>query len=317
MHGRETLLRENHGERPERLVAALSGTREEMRRRVGPKRRMLRTEGTCRWHEKMKKGFFIPLLLTAILALDAPASVGGKLYKWVDDKGVVHFSDRRPEGSEKVLGVLEERDLEEPAARAAPPTRPEKAPAARSPIEHAVHCTFIIKSRGKMGTGFLVSANGMAATCKHVVEGIVGPTAVLNDQSEFPLQVVAVSNKYDLALVQVLGHGDLPFLALRSDEGMVPGERLFAIGTSAGLQSTVTDGVFTGFRKILPREERFIQFSAPVNQGNSGGPLLDAQGRVIGVVSMKTISAGGAPLSGLGFAVPSSDFSEEFRYLIQ
>ncbi len=98
---------------------------------------------------------------------------------------------------------------------------------------------------------------------------------------------------------------------------MVPGERLFAIGTSAGLQSTVTDGVFTGFRKIMPREERYIQFSAPINQGNSGGPLVDSQGRVIGVVSMKTISAAGVPVTGVGFAVSAADFLEEFRYLIQ
>jgi len=264
----------------------------------------------------MKKVFLIPLLLAAIVALDGESSWGGKLYKWVDEKGVIHFSDRRPEGPEKVIGVLEERDLED-SPRANAPPRPETTPLARSPIEHAVQCTFTIKSRSKIGTGFLVSANGMAATCKHVVESMVGPTAVLNDQSEFPLQVVSISSKYDLALVQVLGPGNLPFLPLRSDEGMVPGERLFAIGTSAGLQSTITDGVFTGFRKVVPKEERYIQFSAPVNQGNSGGPLLDSQGRVIGVVSMKTISVGGAPVTGVGFAVPTADPVEEFRYLIQ
>jgi putative serine protease PepD len=264
----------------------------------------------------MRKAFLIPLLLVVVLAADGPSFSGGKLYKWVDEKGVIHFSDRRPEGDEKVLGVLEERDVEGPS-QGLPPPAPEPASQARSPIEHAANCTFTIKSAGKIGTGFLVSRNGMAATCRHVVEGMQGSTAVLNDQNEFPLNVVAVSRKYDLALVQVLASGNLPFLSLRGDEGIVPGERIFAIGTSVGLQSTVTDGVFTGFRKIQQNEERFIQFSAPVNLGNSGGPLLDAQGRVIGVVSMKTVSAGGAPVSGVGFAVPSAAFSEEFRYLIQ
>jgi S1-C subfamily serine protease len=264
----------------------------------------------------MRKVFLIPLLLIVMLAADGPSSRGGKLYKWIDEKGVIHFSDRRPEGVEKVIGVLEERDVEAPP-QGTPPPKKEPASQARSPIEHAANCTFTIRSGGRIGTGFLVSQSGMAATCRHVVDGMQGPTAVLNDQNEFPLHIVAVSRKYDLALVQVLAHGNLPFLSLREDEGLVPGERLFAIGTSAGLQSTVTDGVFTGFRKIMPKEERFVQFSAPVNHGNSGGPLLDAQGRVIGVVSMKTISAGGAPVSGLGFAVPSSDFFEEFRYLIQ
>lgn len=264
----------------------------------------------------MRRFSLITLLLAGALAWSAPLAAGGKLYKWVDERGVVHFSDRRPGGNQKIIGVLEERDVEGPASPPRPQA-PEKGPSARSPIEHAANCTFTIKSAGRIGTGFVVGANGMAATCRHVVEGMQSPVAILNDQSEFPVHIVAISRKYDLALVQVLAHGNLPFLAMREDEGMVPGERIFAIGTSAGLHSTVTDGVFTGFRKIMPREERFIQFSAPVNHGNSGGPLLDQQGRVVGVVSMKTVLANGRPVSGVGFAVPSADFFEEFRYLIR
>jgi S1-C subfamily serine protease len=264
----------------------------------------------------MKTPRRILLLLAVALAAPVVSSWAGKLYKWVDEKGVVHFSDRRPEGPERIMGVLEERDVEEPS-KVSPLAVPETPTAARSPIEHAVNCTFTIKGSGRIGTGFLIAANGLAATCKHVVDGVYAPKAVLHDQSEHPLHVVAISRKHDLALVQVLGPPNLPFLSIRDAESVAPGDRLFAIGSSAGLQSTITDGVFTGFRKIGRPEERMIQFSAPVNQGNSGGPLVDAGGKVIGVVSMKVMLLDGTPVAGVGFAVPSASFLEEFRYMIQ
>jgi S1-C subfamily serine protease len=264
----------------------------------------------------MKKIGFTLLLLMFSLSVPGGSANGGKLYKWIDEKGVIHFSDRRPEGSEKVMGVLEERDLHKPGPSLQAPF-PAKANTAGNPIEHAANCTFTIKSSAKIGTGFLLHSNGFAATCKHVVDGIQAPKAVLHDQSEYPLNVVAISPKYDLALVQVLGAPNLPFLSLRDAETVALGERLFAIGSSAGLQSTITDGVFTGFRKVGLTEERLIQFSAPVNQGNSGGPLLDVAGKVIGVVSMKVLLLDGTPITGIGFAVPSSSFLEEFYYMIQ
>ncbi|PKN25202.1 MAG: hypothetical protein CVU64_20465 [Deltaproteobacteria bacterium HGW-Deltaproteobacteria-21] len=276
----------------------------------------LRSKGSCRRHEEMRKAVYIPLLLLIVLVVPV-SSHGGKLYKWTDEKGVVHFSDRRPEDPEKITGGVEERDLEESPKTNPPPEPAKQTSGARSPIEHAANCTFTIRSTGKIGTGFLLTSTGLAATCRHVVEEIQAPTAVLHDQTEFPLHVIATSQKYDLALVQVLGPAGLPFLSLRDDENMAPGDRLFAIGTSIGLQSTVTDGVFTGFRKIGRAQERWIQFSAPVNQGNSGGPLLDLQGQVIGVVSMKVLLMNGTPVAGVGFAVPSASFLEEFQYMIR
>lgn len=276
----------------------------------------LRREAKCRRHEVMKKRPLTLLLLLVLVAAPGAPSRGGKLYKWVDEKGVIHFSDRRPEGYEKVIGILEERDVDAPPV---PPeiSVPEKSASARSPIEHAANCTFMIKGASRLGTGFFVSANGIAATCKHVVEGVQTLNAVLDNQKEYPLHIIAMSQKYDLALVQVLAPDKFPFLSLRDAENLVPGERLFTIGSSVGLQSTVTDGVFTGLRKLGRSEETLIQFSAPVNHGNSGGPLLDAQGLVIGVVSMKVLQLNNNPITGVGFAVPSMFFTEEFRYLIQ
>ncbi|MEW6665485.1 MAG: trypsin-like peptidase domain-containing protein [Thermodesulfobacteriota bacterium] len=264
----------------------------------------------------MKRIFPVIIALFWAICIPGASSPGGKLYRWVDEKGVIHFSDRAPDSSDKVRGVLEEREIKD-----APPPGGQKPPeirrTARSPIEHAVNCTFTIKGQDRMGTGFLVTANGFAATCRHVMEGVSQPMAVLNDRREVPIQLVAMSHRHDLALVQVLVPERVSHLSLGDAEAMIPGDRLFAVGTSAGLQATVTDGVFTGLRKVVQTDETLVQFSAPINPGNSGGPLLDEKGRVLGVVSLKYLARDGLPVSGVGFAVPSKYLIEEFGSFIR
>jgi S1-C subfamily serine protease len=259
---------------------------------------------------------FLSAALLCAFFVHGEDSSAGRLYKWVDEKGVIHFSDREPDSADKVKGILEEREIKE----SAPPSgqrSPEPRRTARSPIEHAVNCTFTIRGQGRIGTGFLLTANGYAATCKHVVEGGFQPMAVLNDQREVPIQLVAVSQRHDLAIVQVVLPERVDHLSLGDADAMVPGERLFAVGTSAGLHATVTDGVFTGIRKVAQAEQTLVQFSAPVNPGNSGGPLLDEKGRVLGVVSLKYLTRDGLPVSGVGFAVPSKHLIEEFGHFLQ
>jgi len=254
------------------------------------------------------------LFLAFIPSLERLA-VAGKIYKWVDERGVVHFSDREPE-SEKLRGKVEEREIKDPSTlQPTPDTIVTET--ARNPIEYVTNCTFTIKGSKRSGSGFLISPDGYALTCKHVVEGVPNLAAVLHDQREVPLSLILMSAKYDLALVQVMAHGKMPHLTIRDAEGLAPGDRLFAVGASAGLQSTVTDGVFTGFRNIESVKGTFIQFSAPVNPGNSGGPLVDEKGMVVGVVSLKVLSQEGVPVSGVGFAVPSAHLKEEYGPYLQ
>jgi len=239
----------------------------------------------------------------------------GKIYKWVDERGVVHFSDQEPD-SNKVKGKVEERDLTDKFS-SQEDTNAFVAEKIKNPIEYVTNCTFSIKAPNRIGSGFLISPNGYAVTCKHVVEDLPNLTALMNDQQEAQLNVLLTSAKYDLALVQVMMPGKTPYLAIRDAEGLAPGDRLFAVGASAGLQSTVTDGVFTGFRNIESVKGTFIQFSAPLNPGNSGGPLVDQNGMVVGVVSLKFLSAQGVPVSGVGFAVPSAQIKEEYGPYLQ
>jgi S1-C subfamily serine protease len=263
---------------------------------------------------KSYSAFFF--LFLSVLLNFAPLSVGGKIYKWVDEKGVVHFSDRAPDSTDTLKGAIEERDLQEPSPDPGEAESPSKL-SSRSPIAHAVNCTFTIKGAKKVGTGFLISPNGYAATCKHVVEEPSTYSAVLNDKTEHPLTVLSVSPRQDLAVVQVPVPQKGAHLSLRDASTLSPGERLFAIGASAGLQATVTDGVFTGLRRMAETDEEVIQFSAPVNPGNSGGPLVDEKGQVVGVVSMRFDSLKGIPINGVGFAVPAGRLLEEYGHLIE
>jgi S1-C subfamily serine protease len=265
----------------------------------------------------MKRCSLVFAFLLIILLGIIPRPRAGKIYKWVDVKGVVHFSGRAPDEAEKTRGNVEERDL---TGFSSNPKNdaPVLNPLGRSPVEHAASCTFTIKGAKRIGSGFLVASNGYAVTCRHVVEEPGTYVALLNDQNEYPLNVISLSYNHDLAIVQVAASQKMPFLSLRNAKTLVVGERVFAIGASAGLNATVTDGVFTGFRQIPQDEENLIQFSAPVNPGNSGGPLIDEKAQVVGVVSMKFVSQKGIPISGVGFAIPSNYIEEEFgTYLEQ
>ena len=252
------------------------------------------------WH-KVVANNGLGTFIAAHLKKGMRVFVSGELNrdKWTDKNGVVHFSDRRPENLDNLKGQVEQRDLttavpgdsrlDFPEKKTAPVTAPV------NPVAQAMNATFTIKGTENLGTGFFISSTGYAVTCRHVVEMGSGYSAILNDQSELPLQIVSMSDKYDLALIMVVNYQTITRLTPRDSDSITPGERLFAIGSSAGLQSTVTDGVYTGFRSLRSTDEKVIQFSAPINQGNSGGPLIDEKGQFVGVVSWKYMSRGGYP----------------------
>jgi len=294
------------------MVESVSGQVDQGKQRVPPTRvqDLRHAHKWCRRHQEMNLLRVIFILLFGFVSFPGSPAFSGKIYKWVDERGVAHFSDQEPD-SDKVKGNVEERDLKDPSS-VEPPKDTVIKETARNPIEYVTNCTFTIKGPKRIGSGFLISSSGYALTCKHVVEGVPNLTAIMNDQQEAQLNVLFTSNKYDLALVQVMAPRKMPYLTIRDSEGLAPGNRLFAVGASAGLHSTVTDGVFTGFRAIESAKGNFIQFSAPVNPGNSGGPLVDENGTVVGVVSLKFLSQQGMPVSGVGFAVPSAQIKEEY-----
>ena len=246
-------------------------------------------------------------------------SIAGEIYKWVDENGKVHFSDRAPGNKDVKPDIILQNEsvrLEDTVTISEKP--PKKHPEKHlNPLEYTTESTFTIKGAKSIGTGFFISPDGYAITCKHVIEDNGSYTAVLHNQEEYPISVVSTSNEYDLALILVSTIKKTPYLEFRDPFSIKPGEKVYAVGSSAGFQSTITDGLFTGLRKQAPTEKRTVQFSAPVNPGNSGGPLIDKDGKVIGAVSWKILSNKGVPVTGIGFAVPSDYILGEYRGYIK
>lgn len=248
------------------------------------------------------------LLITGLICINA-----SETYKWVDKDGVVHFSDRTPDDPDSSHDIILAKNNEEPGGSAVKISAERPDADEKNPIRNTIKSTFTIKGSKNTGTGFFISPDGYAITCKHVIEANGIHTAILNNQEEFPIGVISKSNRYDLALILVTTHQKVPYLKFRDPFTMEAGDRVYAVGSSVGLQSTITDGLFTGVRRQMPSEIMAVQFSAPVNLGNSGGPLIDKDGRVLGAVSWKLLSNDGVPVSGIGFAVPSEYILNEYR----
>jgi serine protease Do len=187
----------------------------------------------------------------------------------------------------------------------------------KNPINKSLEATFSVKGDQYLGTAFFISSNGYAITCKHVLENDQNHIAILNDGSRYPIGIISINEKYDLALIMVIVYKKTPYLSIRDPFTVTPGERVFAIGSSLELKTNITEGVFTGLRENISTKDNVIQFSCPTNPGNSGGPLVDEQGNLIGVVSWKIVSQNGIPVTGLGFAIPSDYMAKEYHHYLE
>lgn len=161
------------------------------------------------------------------------------------------------------------------------------------------------KSEGE-GSGFVISPDGYIVTNNHVVENSDEITVHFNDGSELPAEIVGLDPKTDVALLKVTpGSEGLVSIALGDSEAIRPGDWVVAIGNPFGFEHTVTAGIVSAKnrKQITPGSEQryddYIQTDAAINPGNSGGPLIDLQGRVVGI---NTLVQAGA--NTIGFSIP-------------
>ena len=153
------------------------------------------------------------------------------------------------------------------------------------------------------GSGFIVSPDGLILTNAHVVRGADEVNVKLNDRREFKAKVLGRDDKTDVAVLKI-NAAHLPTLPLGASAALQPGEWVLAIGSPFGFESTVTAGVVSAKGRSLPDDSAvpFIQTDVAVNPGNSGGPLLNARGEVVGINSQIYSRSGG--YQGLSFAIP-------------
>jgi serine protease Do len=155
-----------------------------------------------------------------------------------------------------------------------------------------------------LGSGFVIGADGLIVTNRHVILGARTVRVRLSDSREIPAQVIGSDAATDIALLRV-NAGHLPALRLGSSQKISVGDAVIAIGNPFGLGQSVTAGIISARGRTLEDDPYidFLQTDAAINRGNSGGPLLSVQGTVLGVTSVIFSPNGGSV--GLGFAIPA------------
>ncbi len=157
-----------------------------------------------------------------------------------------------------------------------------------------------------LGSGFIVDADGHVVTNNHVVDGATKVVVTLDDGRELEAHVVGRDARTDIAVLKIDAGVQLPYLALGDSDKARPGDWVVAMGNPFGLGGTVTAGIVSARGRDIgagPYDD-FLQVDAPINRGNSGGPLFSTDGTVMGVNTAIYSPSGGSV--GIGFAIPSN-----------
>ena len=161
--------------------------------------------------------------------------------------------------------------------------------------------------QNSLGSGVILSADGIVVSNFHVVGMATDIRVVLNDRREFSARVMLGDQESDLAILKIDAPEPLPFLELRRSDSVEVGELALAIGNPFGVGQTVSSGIVSGLARSGNSggsgRGYFIQTDAPINPGNSGGALVDTAGRLIGVNTSILSRSGGS--NGIGFAIPA------------
>lgn len=164
------------------------------------------------------------------------------------------------------------------------------------------------REASSLGSGVLVSADGLIVTNDHVIAGADSVTVVLSDSREFPAEVVLTDERTDLAVLRIDPDGEsLPHVPLRDSDQLAVGDLVLAIGNPFGVGQTVTLGIVSALARTqvgVSDYSFFIQTDAAINPGNSGGALVTADGRLVGINTAIYSRSGGS--IGIGFAIPAN-----------
>ena len=175
-------------------------------------------------------------------------------------------------------------------------------------IQKAIKSVVAINSDVGIGSGVIIDQDGYIVTNRHVIEGATQGSAKTADGAHHQIRVVAKSDSADLALLQI--QGSYAPLNFGTSNSVAPGSRVVAMGSPAGLEFTVTEGIVSAKRRIGNFD--YIQTDLSMNPGNSGGPLINPRGDIVGINTLKL-----KEFEGLGFALASEQASDFALPLIE
>ena len=240
------------------------------------------------------RGFVLGVFLLFLLA--APAAARG-----TPDS----FADLSAQLLPTVVNISTSQTLK-PSQRAAIPDLPPGSPLEEFYKKFLGPSNNLPRHVTSLGSGFIIDPSGLIVTNNHVIANADQITVTLNDGSTLPARLIGRDEKTDLALLKINARRPLPAAHFGDSDRARIGDWVIAIGNPFGLGSTVTAGIVSARNRIIdagPYDE-FIQTDAPINQGNSGGPLFDMGGNVVGINSAIYSPTGGSV--GIGFSIPSN-----------
>ena len=166
-----------------------------------------------------------------------------------------------------------------------------------------------LSRRKSLGSGFVIDPNGVIATNRHVIEGALEITVTLHDGRILGASLIAVASGADLALLRVYPDQPLPAVKWGNSDKLRQGTPVIAIGNPLGYGSSVTAGIVSALERDIKSSlyDDYIQTDASINQGNSGGPLFNLAGEVIGVNTAILTATGSSGSIGIGFSLPAND----------
>lgn len=274
-------------------------------------------------------GIILVVLLGILVGVAGGALAGGTAGYFIAQQEIARFVDANDGAVVQRVNAPEEREL-----IPAPDDPPAEAPLFEGSVAegmiNAVQevspavVTVINRNVGAegSGSGVIVSEDGFIITNHHVVEDATDISVVFADSTSQEATLIGSDPLSDIAVIQVPDTAALPAVATVGNSDLLrPGEPVLAIGSPLGnFRNTVTSGVVSALNRSVAQLEGLIQTDASINRGNSGGPLINLNGEVVGINTLVVRGGaifGGDQAEGLGFAVPSSIFRNVSNQLIQ
>lgn len=259
-------------------------------------------------------GLLVALLLATVAGSTSAADIVGASKEPAPAPKPVLTIDATPVGEGKAPVVTSYADIVEPVQKAVVSVYATKIVHERVPVGKVTKSLQGDPLPGRkskeegLGSGVIISANGFVLTNNHVIEGADELNVTLPDGREFKAKVIGTDPKTDIAVVKIEAD-NLPTLTLADSDKLRVGDLVFAVGNPLGIGQTVTMGIVSakgrnnlGLLENVNGYENFIQTDAAINLGNSGGALIDAKGRLVGINSAIVSTTHGN--IGIGLAIP-------------
>lgn len=279
-------------------------------------------------------GVIIVLLLAVFVSITGSALIGGAAAYYMSQRSIAALPTPQPIVQPIERPAPQERSEQPPIFPTSEPSDPsaELAPGSATTSDAMVSAVKrvapavvtvlnISEEVDGSGSGVIISTEGYILTNNHVVEGATELAVAFADSTRREAELVGTDPLSDIAVIRV--RGEVPGIATIGDSTLLqPGETVMAIGSPLGnFRNTVTAGVVSALNRSVGMLEGLIQTDASINRGNSGGPLINLSGEVIGINTLVVRGGGGMlgvdQAEGLGFAVPSDIFSIVSNQLIQ